>query len=123
MAALRQAFLSVVTEQSMKELGQKLLAAALAGDWQAAKLFLPFVIGRPAAAVNPDRLDQEEWVQCLEWPELPDGFAWLRKIPFTEGVRLLQRMSEMGQGSIVPLSLEGEPPDGENKTPRRQDGE
>jgi hypothetical protein len=32
-------------------------------------------------------------------------------------------MSEMGQGSVVPLSLEEEPPDGENKTPRRQDGE
>jgi hypothetical protein len=123
MAALRQAFLSVVTEESMKELGQKLLAAALAGDWQAVKLFLPFVIGRPAAAVNPDTLDREEWIQCQEWPELPDGFAWLRKIPFAEGVRIMQRMSESGQGSIIRLSLEGEPTDGQNNTPTRQDGE
>ena len=37
MAALRQAFLSAATEERMRELGEKLFAAALAGDWQAAR--------------------------------------------------------------------------------------
>jgi hypothetical protein len=61
MAALRQAFLSVATEQRLKELGEKLYAAAVGGDWQAAKLFLLFVVGRPADAVNPDTLDLAEF--------------------------------------------------------------
>src|SRR5262245_1360823 len=46
MAALRQAFLSAVTEERMRELGEKLFAAAAGGDWQAARLFLLFVVGR-----------------------------------------------------------------------------
>ena len=61
MAALRQAFLSSATEERLKELGEKLLAAALAGDWVAAKLYLGFVIGRPGPAVDIDRLDLDEW--------------------------------------------------------------
>jgi hypothetical protein len=61
MAALRQAFLSVATEERMRELGEKVYAAAVAGDWQAAKLFLLFVVGRPGDAVNPDTLDLAEF--------------------------------------------------------------
>src|SRR5262249_60160154 len=61
MAALRQAFLSAATEERMRELGEKLFAAALAGDWQAAKLLLAYLAGRPAAAPDPDRLGLGEW--------------------------------------------------------------
>jgi hypothetical protein len=104
MAALRQAFLSAATEERMRELGEKLFAAALAGDWQAAKLFLLFVIGRPSDAVNPDTLDRDEWLQCQQWPEEPFTFAWLRKRSFAEGVRMLQNMAELGQQEFVRLS-------------------
>src|SRR5215813_4620983 len=72
MAALRQAFLSAATEERMQELGGKLFAAALAGDWQAAKLLLLFVIGRPAEAVDPDRLDLAEWRLRQDCPQLGD---------------------------------------------------
>jgi hypothetical protein len=68
MAALRQAFLSAATEERMRELAEKLFAAALAGDWQAAKLLLPFVLGRPAAVVDPDRLDLDAWQLLDEAP-------------------------------------------------------
>jgi hypothetical protein len=61
MASLRQAFLSAATEERLRELGERLLAAALAGDWVAAKLYLSFVIGKPVAVVDPDRLDVDEW--------------------------------------------------------------
>jgi hypothetical protein len=111
MAALREAFLSAATEERMRELGEKLFAAAMAGDWQAAKLFLLFVIGRPSDAVNPDTLDREEWLQCQQWPEEPFTFAWLRKRSFAEGVRMLQHMAELGQGEVVRLSLD-EPNEG-----------
>jgi hypothetical protein len=105
MAALRQAFLSVATEERMKALGEKLYAQAVRGDWQAAKLFLLVVIGRPANAVDPDTLDREEWLLCQEWPEKPVDFAWLRKINFAQAVDMLRRMAELGEGEIVPLSL------------------
>jgi hypothetical protein len=45
----------------MRALGEKLFAAAVGGDWQAAKLFLLFVVGRPADTVNPDALDLDEF--------------------------------------------------------------
>lgn len=61
MAALRQAFLSAATEDRMRALGERLYVAAVAGDVQAAKLFLLFVVGRPSAAVNPDALDLDEF--------------------------------------------------------------
>jgi hypothetical protein len=88
----------------MKALGKQLYAEAVSGDWQAAKLFLLFVVGRPADAVNPDALDRDEWLQCQEWPEKPVDFAWLRKINFAQAVDMLRRMAELGQGAIVQLS-------------------
>ena len=105
MASLREAFLSAATEERMRELGEKLFAAALAGDWQAAKLLLPFVIGRPADAADPDTLDRDEWLQCQEWPEEPFPFAWLRKRSFAEAVSTLRNLAERGQAEIVRLAV------------------
>jgi hypothetical protein len=110
MAALREAFLSAATEERMRELGETLYAAAVGGDWQAAKLFLLFVVGRPADAVDPDALDREEWKHCQEWPEEPFSFAWLRKRPFAEAVQVLQTMSELGKDKVVRVY----PPEGVN---------
>src|SRR5262249_36175832 len=106
MATLRQAFLSAATEERMKELGEKLYAAAIGGDWQAAKLFLLFVVGRPADAVNPHTLDRDERLQCQDWPEEPFPFAWLRKRSFAAGVQALQIMSELGQKEIERIAPE-----------------
>jgi hypothetical protein len=102
MAALRQAFLSAATEERMRELGEKLFAAALAGDWQAAKLLLPFVIGRPADAVNPDALDMEEWKGCQEWDSIHS--KWFNRISFADALRLHKALSELGQEGIERMS-------------------
>jgi hypothetical protein len=61
MAALRAAMLESMTAERMKTLGERLYAAAMAGNWAAAKLLLAYVIGRPPEAVDADRLDLEEW--------------------------------------------------------------
>jgi hypothetical protein len=102
MAALRQAFLSVATEERMKELGEKLYAAAVGGDWQAAKLFLLFVVGRPADAVDPDTLDRDEWKQSQEWPHPADVFAAFGKVVFGDALRTLQNL----EPRIVPMFSE-----------------
>jgi hypothetical protein len=102
MAALRQAFLSAATEERMRELGEKLFAAALAGDWQAAKLLLPFVIGRPAATVNPDGLDMDEWKGCQEWDSIHS--KWFNRISLADALRLHKALSELGQDGIERMS-------------------
>jgi hypothetical protein len=107
MAALREAFLSAATEERMRELGEKLYAAAIGGDWQAAKLFLLFVVGRPADAVDPDTLDRDEWLQRQEWPDSAVSFGFFRKISYAEALQMAQTMYELGQDKIVRLSPEG----------------
>jgi hypothetical protein len=61
MAALRSALLGCLTEERMKALGEKLYAAAVEGDWIAAKLLLVYAVGKPGGAVDADRLDLDEW--------------------------------------------------------------
>jgi hypothetical protein len=102
MADLRQAFLSAATEERMRELGEKLFTAALAGDWQAAKLLLPFVIGRPTDAVNPDALDIDEWKGCQEWDAI--HAEWFRKLSMADALRLHKALSELGQDGIERVS-------------------
>jgi hypothetical protein len=60
LAAMRRAFTAAVTEPQLELLAQKMLAAALEGDWTAAKLLLSYTCGLPEAAPNPDRLDLDE---------------------------------------------------------------
>jgi len=108
MAALRQAFLSATTEERMRELGEKLFAAALAGDWQAAKLLLSFVIGRPADAVNPDALDRDEWKLRQDCPRLGDVIEAAGKLVIEKAFIMLQKLepgvSHTAGATIVPLS-------------------
>ena len=101
-AALRQAFQDAVTPADMLALGRRLFAAALRGDWQAAKLVLLFVLGRPPAAVNPDDVDRDEWLRCQDWPQGP-ALTWLGKIPFAEAVAALQALAERARATVTKL--------------------
>jgi hypothetical protein len=60
-AALRRAFLAVVTPEHIEAIARMLLERALGGDLAAVKLLLLYVIGRPAEAADPDTLDVQEW--------------------------------------------------------------
>ena len=86
---------------------QKLYAAAVGGDWQAAKLFLLFVVGRPSDAVDPDALDRDEWKQSQEWPHPADVFAAFGKVVFGDALRTLQNL----EPRIVPMFSEAANPD------------
>ena len=56
----RKALLDAVTAEDIAAVARKLRDQALDGDVAAAKVLLTYVIGRPAEAVDPDRLDSEE---------------------------------------------------------------
>jgi hypothetical protein len=61
MAALRGALLEAATAERMVALGEKLFELAMAGDLAAAKLLLAYAVGKTPGAVDPDRLDLDEW--------------------------------------------------------------
>jgi hypothetical protein len=94
MAALRQALLSATTEERMRELGERLYAAALAGDWQAAGLFLRYVVGRPGEAVDPDRVDLDEWQMRRDGPDFSEVLAAVRKILAKDALGILQTLAQ-----------------------------
>jgi hypothetical protein len=62
-ADLRNSLLAEVTVEDIQKLVRMLLEKARGGDVSAAKLLLAYTIGRPAAAVDPDTLEIEEWIQ------------------------------------------------------------
>jgi hypothetical protein len=60
MAHLRQVMLGCVSDEDVRAIVQRQLDKAREGDTAAARLVLAYVVGKPAAPVDPDRLDVEE---------------------------------------------------------------
>ena len=60
-AALRRALIDAITEEDIKDIATAMLIKARAGDVAAAKLVFSYVLGRPAEAPDPDRLDLDDW--------------------------------------------------------------
>jgi len=60
-AALRQVLLQSVSEQDISAIVATLVEQAKGGDQAAAKLVLSYTVGKPTTAVDPDRLDIEEF--------------------------------------------------------------
>ena len=59
-SAMRRAMLNAVTEDDLREIVQTLATKAKEGDTAAIKILLDRVIGKPAPALDPDRLELEE---------------------------------------------------------------
>jgi hypothetical protein len=60
-AALRQLLLERVSDDVLAAIVDKLIDMAKEGDVAAARLVLSYTVGKPTAAVDPDRLDIEEF--------------------------------------------------------------
>jgi len=60
-AAMRQAVCRAVSEEDLQAITRALVEKAKDGDVAAAKLVLGYTAGKPAGAVDPDRLDCQEW--------------------------------------------------------------
>jgi hypothetical protein len=71
-AALRAALVESVTATDIEEIAAALKAQAKKGDTPAARLLLAYSLGKPAPAVDPDRLDIEEWKVAQETAARPD---------------------------------------------------
>jgi hypothetical protein len=71
MARLRSRALAAVSGQDLEAIVRQLVAAAKAGDVAAAKVLLPYVLGRPPETVDPDRLLQPQASVTERTQELP----------------------------------------------------
>jgi hypothetical protein len=60
-AALRAVLLECVTDQDMEHVACELVVQAKMGNLAAIKLLLQYVVGKPAATVDPDTLDLKEF--------------------------------------------------------------
>jgi hypothetical protein len=60
-AQLRTALLDIIRPEDIAAIMKALIERACQGDVAAAKVVLAYGLGKPAPAVNPDRLDVEEW--------------------------------------------------------------
>jgi hypothetical protein len=70
-AALRTALIETVTEEDMRAIAQQLVVIARLGDMAAIKLRFQYVLGKPAAAVDPDALDHQELELYRRGPTAP----------------------------------------------------
>lgn len=70
---LRSLLVNLVTEEDLRAVAHKLVEQARNGNLAAARLLLVYLIGRPGEAVDPDRLDLEEWRLCQESPTIPEA--------------------------------------------------
>jgi hypothetical protein len=62
-AGFRQEFMAAVTGDDIAVIVRSLIDKAKAGDVAAARLVLQYTLGKPTAAVDPDRVDEMEWEQ------------------------------------------------------------
>jgi hypothetical protein len=65
-AALRKAALHAVSENDVADVVRMLLEKAKAGNLPAAKLLFQYTVGKPAPAVEPDRMSFDEWQRLSE---------------------------------------------------------
>jgi hypothetical protein len=71
MARLRARALAAASGPDLEAIIRQLVTAAQAGDVAAAKVLLPYVLGRPPEAVDPDRLLQPQASVTEGSQELP----------------------------------------------------
>jgi hypothetical protein len=62
-AAFRQEFMAAVSKEDLAVIVRSLIDKAKQGDVAAARIVLQYTLGKPAATVDPDRLDEMEWQQ------------------------------------------------------------
>jgi hypothetical protein len=72
-AAMRRAFFDAVTEEDLAAIARAMIEKAKAGDVAAARLVMQYTMGKPAEAVDPDRLDEMEWQQWTREEVTPTG--------------------------------------------------
>jgi hypothetical protein len=92
-AASRKALVNAVTPQDIAEIAAKLLEKAKAGDAAAARVLFSYTLGKPAAAIDPDTINQQE-LQTLA-ANRADCVAAQRVVQLPSAEFMLELLHEM----------------------------
>lgn len=84
-AQLRAALIQRVTKEDIQQIADDLLASAKQGHLPSIRLLFLYVLGKPAAVIDPDTLDLEEWRQHVQ--PLPQIMAELADALMTVPVK------------------------------------
>ncbi len=68
LARNRTLLLEAITDDEIRQLGRKLWSFAMKGEFEAAKILLPYLVGKPRDAVEPDRADLDEFHLLIDGP-------------------------------------------------------
>jgi hypothetical protein len=128
------ALMATVKEQDVADVARILLDMARDGNIPAAKLLFSYVIGKPAPAVSPDRLDIDEWRIFKETAPMAAEMPALAEAPLSSFPRDIVRMmrpastttlaKQMHQYAHQPATADKDaqaapPPNGHNGKKRR----
>ncbi len=83
-AALRSALIQSVQAEDLIAIARTLIEKARTGDTAAAKLVYQYVLGKPAAPVDPDRLDADEWQGYKETAGMMKELPQVGTVPAAE---------------------------------------
>ncbi len=86
------ALMACVKDQDIVDIARVLFHMAKDGDRQAAKLLFSYVLGKPAAAVPPDRLDVDEWQIFKDTAPMAAEMPHLAQTPLSSFPRDIVRM-------------------------------
>jgi hypothetical protein len=82
LAALRQALLAAASDEDIRAIATRLLREAQTGDPLSVRLLFLYTLGRPAAVVDPDTLDLQEWQAYQQGLVRPEELtALMQRLP------------------------------------------
>ena len=114
-AELRQVILDALTDAELIAVTRSMIERAKKGDVAAARLLLQYSLGKPAAAVQPDRIDIDEFE--LRRDSSVDVRDWVPMMANSLEADLVNRMTDpiwwcMQQKTLEPLKDGFPEPDG-----------
>src|SRR5262249_47164909 len=101
LAARRRSLLEAVSDADIRAVGKKLVELALVGDVAAAKVLLPYVLGKPAKAADPDGLDADELKRLLAHPDAAGVLDALRRLDPAAVVEMAREQQAGGRETVV----------------------
>jgi hypothetical protein len=104
-AKLHSAALKVITEREMEDIFKEMAKLAKEGSVHAARFVAEYTIGKPMAAINPDRVDFDEWQRHSETTGLQNDMMHHAVQPSPEFVVQVIRAFRMAQDIIMSQQL------------------
>jgi hypothetical protein len=121
LAALRRALLNCLTHDDLQTTARKLIEQARSGDLAAIKLLFAYIVGKPVDAVDPDRVDLEEFqLYCHGQAHLADVLGILHTLPPDKACALVRLLLPYTTGEVTRqlaalLGLRPETADGDSR--------